>query len=480
MSAAHPELLAFAQGLGAAQRVVRRAGYARALADGLRAGARWSAVVAFVGLPAIPAAVWWGVSPQVVAAMLGVVWLIGQTALLGTPLGRVWRRGESLGDVAERLDLAAGTQNRVAVALDLLNAHAAAPFELAAVADGRTTLERVCQTRPFTEPTIMPWRRASVLAGAALAVLVALPWLAGRGSEHSRPTNVSPAPGGNAVRGADAVAAATGQPPAPLPPIPPPASTSGDAGTSAATAMNPEGSAPRAAPAGGSSNASASNTTHDRGSSQSGRGTPIPTATPTTAAPPPTRAGEAAAESAGAAAIASAIRGGMGRGGKARAVENAWQQREAGASASNADTSGDLPEADPADENQHRAGMQPMLQDRKQGPTRELTLSSDEGGGGTGRGGPTPPKRARGVGALLLAVPLPDFLPGQLLPGPAKLSREATDPQRLPGRPAAAIPAAPRGQDESWCESYVVPPELADAAARYFRALHAAKDEADH
>jgi hypothetical protein len=85
---------------------------------------------------------------------------------------------------------------------------------------------------------------------------------------------------------------------------------------------------------------------------------------------------------------------------------------------------------------QQLGGIQPMLKDRNEAPSNDLGISGEEGPPGTGRGGPTPPKKSRGTASLVLGVPIPDFVRGRVGPGTTKITHERVEPSVMPGDPA--------------------------------------------
>jgi hypothetical protein len=180
------------------------------------------------------------------------------------------------------------------------------------------------------------------------------------------------------------------------------------------------------------------------------------------------------------ASATSATSGGKGGSSqKALAVTNDWQSHEKAGDQAKDVADDESAEANQPTESQHHGGLQPMLQDRRQSPNRELGLSGAlKGKPGNGRGGPSAPKKSRGAGALLLGVPLPDFIHGRLLPGTSRLMRQLIPPLRMMGELAEADTAAPRSTDEPPVAHFDVPADAVGAVQRYFMALHKDNDDA--
>ncbi len=99
---------------------------------------------------------------------------------------------------------------------------------------------------------------------------------------------------------------------------------------------------------------------------------------------------------------------------------------------------------DEEEESEQRGGVSPMSRDRKSNAARELGATAD-GAGGEGRGGPMPPKKSRGVAALVMGIRLPDKVRGQPNPGTAKTSVEQVTPRMGQEREASAQAAVAGG-----------------------------------
>lgn len=385
----------------------------------------------------------------------------------------------TLADGAQACDRANDNKDRLGAALEL----AAAPagehegdlhraLAQAAVDDGVRSLQRVDLTRidlayERTEPA---WRRTLACA-VALALLPLI--LPAHGSEPDvqrtatrpagpaaaaqapnarnapeTPPSVASAPG---ARGERTDEARTGEKRAQAPPprpaeqaaAVPAASGVGVAGTEAASESTQSGS-PRAAPAG---NPGTGQSGGGQGASASGAPQPLPTADrpkppskpkkPQARDPHEQRQGKPH-ETAGAPS-------GPARGsGKASPTGNKANDTSRGQEREDEPEIEDEPVEDETDEQEQRGGVMPMRRGDNRPAARELSISGD-GPPDQGRGGPTPPKKARGTASLVLGLRLPDSVRGQPNPGTAKTSLE-----QIPPRPSDAAlgpaHAAPAGR----------------------------------
>ncbi len=97
---------------------------------------------------------------------------------------------------------------------------------------------------------------------------------------------------------------------------------------------------------------------------------------------------------------------------------------------------------DEQSEQEQRGGVMPMRRQDQRPAGRELSISGD-GPPDQGRGGPTPPKKARGTASLVLGIRLPDQVRGQPNPGTAKTSLEQIPPRPQQADPGLARSASP-------------------------------------
>ena len=119
-----------------------------------------------------------------------------------------------------------------------------------------------------------------------------------------------------------------------------------------------------------------------------------------------------------------------------QAVNNSWTQQLKMVEANEDEEDQNAQVEDQQEMSVHRGGIQPFLKDRNQAPSRELGISSDQGKPGSGRGGPSLPKKSRGTASLVLGIAIPDFVKGRLGPGANKVTHERSAPQTNPSSSA--------------------------------------------
>lgn len=464
--------------LEAGLRAARRRLYQQRLAAGLSAGIGAASGFLLIGsVLAVGYMVirWAGGVEPLIDLRLGYLAAIGVAAIVIACVARAATQTPSVAEVAERVDLAMADHNRIATALDFVCSGVDTPMARAAVADGIVAVSRV-NRHPVLDT--VQWhgtrRFARIVLGAALWGVAILFLSLGRATagDDSKTTVVAAADpeqrrGGPASRDADRPrleksstplqndSAPTGVSPPmlPIPALLAPARQTPSMGGSS----------------GGATTGNAAGGDPSGGADAKRQMDPTPPPKPSQGKPS-LGSGMGGGVQGTAGAVGS---GGKGGGGKSLAVENESRRQDAAEMESGEDGGGDPPPPDESNENRHRGGAQPLLQDRAQSPTRELGLGGLKGMPGNGRGGPTPTKKARGAGALLLGVPIPDFVPGKLLAGMSKISRENIRPRRadLPNPPPGE-PVPMRSRDENVLERFDVSQQDAAAVLRYLTDLH--------
>lgn len=410
-------------------------------------------------------------------------------AILVRALVQALRYTPSLRETAERLDLGAGEHNRVAIALSLLEDEARGGFADAAMRDGLDSLHRIENERPYVEPPAPPVRRflltvATFIALTGVALLIDKAHAAGAshpGPDTPLATTSQPVQNRDTARPPDVI-----RPPQP-PPRAPVRAAEGRPQRTAERAPDRRTNHERAREQEQASGQAGGGTSPEaRPSDQSGATAGESAEAPTASSPPkpeagrrpknakPRTPGESGTRRPDAATEASAISQGASGGGTLSPVQNAWSQHARTIEAGNDDEEADEPVEDEADSNQQRGGVQPSLKDRNEAPTRELGISGEEGPPGTGRGGPTPPKKSRGTASLVLGVPVPDFVKGRLGPGTTKITHERVDPTPMPGDAPAPAAAAERSLPETPCSRFDVPAAFAELVRAYMVSLHSA------
>jgi hypothetical protein len=152
-------------------------------------------------------------------------------------------------------------------------------------------------------------------------------------------------------------------------------------------------------------------------------------------------------------------------------VKSPWKQRDRTNDEPLPENPSDEDVEDEISEEEARGGTQPHLRDRRAATSRDLSISAP-GEGGEGRGGPTPHKKARGTAAMVLGVPVPDFVRGLLNPGTTKVTHERVQPVTSPGKAHEAVRPIGRRGLEPAVTAPRVPADQLEAVRRYLRALH--------
>lgn len=474
--------LQFRAGLGVARLRLHRARLAEAASAGLDRGLRTAA-----GATAVAAAV------VVISRLAGLTLAREHYGFIGGAIGlafvapllgrtiAAWRNKPTFDETAERLDLATANHNRVAIALELTRREQTSDFAEVAIRQGVESLNRVRSERPATPAARWRWKHGLgfLTAGAALLLIVFQLPVANFSEREDTQTQVAAHNGGPSAADAE---------------------KSPDAVVKRAQAVRPESPEQARAQSGAPDNSTGLRTGENAGPStpsqaaagpanaQQQPSPDTPRATerrrpPQTKDGPPQASVAAAVNSTLRQSAPSDARGSSAKsatGGKGSSLQPSLgldgdkqqSQEHAQDGSRDAEAEDDIA-ADKNNESEHRGGLRPVLQDRAQSPSRDLGMSgSNKGPPGNGRGGPTPPKKSRGAGALLLGVPVPDFVQGRLLPGTSRLSRQTIPPQRQPGDPAAAADTANRSVNEPAVERFDAPSDSRDAVKRYFLTLH--------
>jgi len=442
---------------------------------------RW---IGFTGTQAVEPLAWWWLVP-------GVVLAAAPAAII---LGRAARRQPDWREVAERVDLAADDHNRIATALALCTSQAPGPFARAAIEDGLNCLTRLERGNPFVDPPVHRWRG---LAGRALAL--ALLWSC-HTAVHSRPGWSLPASAAAAEASLPAVhwtrsetAPENGrahEQTAPCPRTVAIASPSRKPGSPKATAgatpdarsllptapasASMESGATSASPAdGGAGEGQTTLLQESRREEQAERTSHASRRPP--AAPEPRRPADAqTAQTSGSAARGQAS--GQGRG----AARNEAESRLSADDVQHDDGDHRDVATEPEEANTQRGGVQPVLKDRQAAPSRDLGIaSSEDGSPGTGRGGPTMPKKSRGTASLVLGTPIPDFVRGRLGPGTSKITRERVAPSPMPGEAVRGAEVQAHPQPEPPSARFELPSDLGQVARTYLVSLHSSDQPSD-
>ncbi len=472
----------FGEGLAQAQAQLHRVRIRSAISLGLNRGVVCGATA--IAMTAMTALLLRLAGASVTPAQYGMIVAIAAGAFAVPLLASVFpaiRNKPSLEETAERLDLATGNHNRVASALDLARRGSGSEFAQAAIVHGLESLNWVRAQPPAVPVVQWQWKRNAAVIGGAFAVATALlmaPVRMGAG-ESTDPRQ--------AVMITESLAGGPTPKPATQPTRQPEdarpdslvnrvrKSSSASEKSTSAVGGNAIPSIPAQAAAGSSSTAQQQGPESSKPADKKRTPNPDENDPPSVTASATSSASRQSPPSDARGTSAKSASGGKGSSAQPTlGLEGDKQQSRENAEDGGRDAESEEEiDADKPNESEHRGGMRPVLQDRQQSPTRDLGMTgSNKGPPGNGRGGPTPPKKSRGAGSLLLGVPVPDFIQGRLLPGISRLSRQMIPPQRQPGEPAAGAETAYRTVDEPPVDRFDIPTDSRDAVERYFIRLH--------
>lgn len=130
---------------------------------------------------------------------------------------------------------------------------------------------------------------------------------------------------------------------------------------------------------------------------------------------------------------------GSSRGSNKNPVTSSWKSRDQVSTEDNSEIEDDSESEDEDEEQEQRGGVQPSLRDRRPPVSRDLQIGfgNRPSPDANGRGGPSQPKKSRGVASLVLGVPIPDRVKGRPGPGRTKVTQERVEPE------AEEAPATP-------------------------------------
>ncbi len=134
---------------------------------------------------------------------------------------------------------------------------------------------------------------------------------------------------------------------------------------------------------------------------------------------------------------------------------------------------GDSDYGDEEEDEEQKAGSasKPLINQRKAPVNRSLTPSADsdqERDDLNGRGGPGGLKKTRGVAAMLLGVPLPDYLQGKVNPGRMKIQSEQGRAEEHQAEPALARDRPARDGSVGHTLHREIPPLSREVVRNYF------------
>lgn len=418
------------------------------LRDGLRKGARLGASLALVvpGIGVVLALLSHfegfgalGLLPMVVATVLVfalTVLLVG----LAAGLQRASRSG-LLGLVDDRLGLA----DRLVAADEFRALPVRGPFHEAAMADAVGVTEQASQAAlnfsKDSEPVLPHVLRAVPIAGLLLAAAVLLRGTPMEGASYRRPAGdlgqmARAEPGGDDLESESPDHATIASPMAqPTPPKAPAGQTSGSAPEPTDLDSQEKPSAGKASPGKGGTAKGASGASQARGAptgqTPEAKEPSKPKKTETKRreakpvdAPQPEKKTEE--EDSG-----STAGKGSSKGSNKNPVTSSWKSRDQVSSDDNAEVEDDSDSEDEDEEQENRGGVQPSMRDRRPPASRDLQISfgNRPNPDANGRGGPSQPKKSRGVASLVLGVPIPDRVKGRPGAGRTKITQERVEPE---------------------------------------------------
>ena len=170
---------------------------------------------------------------------------------------------------------------------------------------------------------------------------------------------------------------------------------------------------------------------------------------------------------------AAGLKGGKGdmSGGRMAASDHASAQDKT----QQPEPEGDSDDGDEEEDEEQKAGSasKPLINQRKAPVNRSLTPSADGGEERddlNGRGGPGGLKKTRGVAAMLLGVPLPDYLQGKVNPGRMKIQSEQGRAEEHQADPTLAQERPARDSAVGHTLHREIPPLSRDVVRNYFLA----------
>lgn len=423
-------------------------------------------------------------SPGSVGVM---VLFVGSHILFILAFRRIARERPNVCETAERLDLAVDDHNRIATALWLMKSGQHGPFVEAAIDDGLIHLKLFRSSTPDrTGPQFVLREHRNRLLVTGLLVVVAILFQPGASyfpqTSDGSPAQMARGPHGSLPPEATEVSnpsATPRQPSAKPNNVTAPDQTAATASEAAeklpGSDKETEGSSGRgkSSSAQSSSNASAANSSSSDSSSETkGRlKKQGKQKKPSKKKPHKETKAQKPQDSNGG---SSSVSQGSSGGGSMLAVQHDWAQHAQAAGSETEDEFDDDEEEldDENEENRQRGGIQPTLKDRNESPSRELGIGEGDGPPGSGRGGPTPPKKSRGTASLVLGVPVPDFVRGRLSPGPTKITQERVRPVPMGAEPSGSNDTRVRTMPEPIIPRSTLPAETLPLIREYLIRLH--------
>ena len=393
-----------------------------------------------------------------------------------------WNAIPDLEEAAERLDLATSNHNRIATAINFAQQSTPSALETAAIQDGIRTVELLKSRIPSLDPALLPWRRLWTPLVTLGVICVAALLLFDTAGLDSPAAGVGTEPIG--VHATPVKSTDSDENPAQKENARPPRDASARSDSTASQSNSPSDRDQRTNNKPSNGVAEAGNALAAVMGSTAGSGSSVTAGAQSTNQRRPKQRAKTAKESKQAEENpdmsakqqpAPSAGGSAGANSKAsKSVMNTSPTLQATEPSNEEDNSNDEDDDEEERASKQRGGVQPTAKDRNAAPTRDLGLGSSlQGKPGTGRGGPTPAKKSRGTASLVLGVPVPDHVRGQLRSGKDKIVRGKTAPVDNPGSAAPSVPVTPRNTDESRISRFELPPDVRHAVSNFFVTWHA-------
>lgn len=490
-----PELRAaldrvFGAAAGAERRARARAAFSRGLTSA------WLLVAALPGAVvalqlALAAA---GRTPRLLSWPALALLALAAPPLAGAALAAASGASPSRRRALALADRRLGLADRLSAADEFLGRPALGPFERAAIEDARQAARRAAEADLTIAPAIerpSPLRALATLATALVLILISAHLAALGPVAAGRPG--APGAGDTVARG-PALAGTERRSPDPSPPGREPA-----AEHAAERRAEAKGSARAPAPARGLEGALSEREKRSSGSTSRGRSAEARSTSGASDArgapssqgqvakaqegrpkpPGPEPARKAAARPAAERKLeaedpAGATAGrGASKGSAKNTVVSDWSSRDQVATPDDAEVELDEDVDDEEEEQESRGGVQPSLRDRRPPVSRDLRIGfgNRPSPDANGRGGPSQPKKSRGVASLVLGVPIPDRVKGQPNPGKTKITQERVEPETEDAEPTEAASRGRRAAPAGVLPSPILEPWARSFLSRYFLSL---------
>ena len=396
----------------------------------------------------------------VAALVLVLVWLTGSLVspwpIAAGILASSWGLGALLiwrarmlpverGDALALWDRAAGLEDRLLAADQFLRKSPGTQtsFVAAALEDAASHITRAREVDLPAPSASIALRRPLLRALLGLLVLLAVGWLPLRTSERpcSDGLPVAEAPSDAGLRPAEPEDSSSDPPSAEVPPKAPTErpvrtpTTASSAAQAEASDISEEAKESlgrtgqgKSADARASSKASQARGAPS-GQSQTSKGREAK-ADPASKKPKPQEPAESGQPKQEPETSGSTAGQGSAKGSSKNPASTDWSSKDQVSTPDDAEIEDDEETQDEEEEQESRGGIQPSLRDRRPPVSRDLRIGfgNQPNPDANGRGGPSAPKKSRGVASLVLGVPIPDRVKGQPNPGKTKITQERIEP----------------------------------------------------